>query len=80
MSLNFSINQDYGSDDEEEPTHYVTDRDAVIVVIDCSASMFKQFKEQEEDDYTTCLFIKCLTVLERLLLNKIISNNKDLVS
>ena len=79
MSSNFSINQNYGSDDDEEPTHFITGRDAVIVVIDCSASMFKQFKEKEEDEYTS-LFIKCLTVLERLLLNKIISNNKDLVS
>lgn len=80
MTSNYSMNQDYESEDEEEQIYFTAGRDATIVVIDCSASMFKQFKDQEGDEFTTCLYAKCLTVLERLLLNKIISNNKDLVS
>lgn len=78
MAANYSFNQDYGSDDEEEHNFVASGRDATIFVIDCSASMFQDI--EQEDDFKTCLFIKCLTVIERHLLNKIISNNKDLVS
>lgn len=77
MSSNFAFNQDFDLDDEEQLQPGFTGREACVVVIDASASMFSEFEIGEE---TTCLFTKCLAVLERLLLNKIISNNKDLVS
>lgn len=76
MASGFAFNQDFDSDEEEVRT-YTAGRDACIFVVDCSASMFAPFEEDEED---VCLFIKCMTVLERLLLNKIISNSKELVS
>lgn len=77
MTSGFSFNQDFDSDDDEVAQTITAGRDACIFVIDCSASMFEEFEEDEE---TTCLYVKCMTVLERFLLNKIISNNKDLVS
>lgn len=75
MSSSFAFQQDFDSDDDEQPQKY-SGRDATVFVIDASSSMFTEF---EEDGTQTCLFKKCLRVLERLLLNKIISNNKDLV-
>lgn len=76
MTSGFAFNQTFDSDDEEATEHTVAGRDATIFIIDSSTSMFENFEEFEE---TTCLFSKCLTVLERLMLNKIISS-KDLVS
>ena len=72
------MNQKFDSDDESDsPFDHVFGRDEIIVVIDCAASMFT---EVTRDGENFCMFKKCLTVLERLLLNKIISSNKDLVS
>lgn len=71
------MTQNFDSDDEDEPQNLKTGRDGTIFVIDCAATMFTNF---QEDDENTNLFTKCLSVLERLLLNTIISNNKDLVS
>lgn len=76
MSTGFAFNQDVDSDDEDQAPARDTGREATILIIDCSASMFVEF---EEDENTTSLFTKCLSVLERLLLNKIINNSKDLV-
>lgn len=76
-SVGFSFDQSFNSDDEDGPQFVPQGRNASIFVIDCSLSMFQDFVEDED---ATNLFLKCLTVLERLLLNKIISNNKDLVS
>lgn len=74
MSLNYSMNQNFDSDDEGDSlTNHVSGRDGTIVVIDCAASMFTK-------DDQICMFEKCVSVLERLLLNNIISSNKDLVS
>lgn len=77
MSNHFSMNQNFDSDDEDEQQHLKSGRDGTIFVIDCSSLMFEKYQEDEEE---TCLFAKCLSVLERLLLNKIISTSKDLVS
>lgn len=76
MASGFTFNQDFDSDDEDQAPARDTGREATILLIDCSASMFVEF---EEDETTTSCFTKCLSVLERLLLNKIINNNKDLV-
>jgi hypothetical protein len=78
MTSSFNaFNQSFDHDDED-PTHQLfAGRDAQIVVIDASASMFKQ--EISEEDPNS-LFITCLSVLERLMLTKIIRNYKDLVS
>jgi hypothetical protein len=77
MSHHFSVNQDFDSDDENEPKQFASGRDGTIFVIDCALPMFVEY---EEDEKNTCLFAKCLSVLERLLLNKIISSSKDMVS
>lgn len=77
MSHKYQMNQSFDSDDEDDVQELKAGRDGTIFVIDCAASMFLNFQEEGEE---TNLFVKCLSVLERLLLNKIISNNKDLVS
>lgn len=76
-SAGFSFDQSFNSDDEDLPQILPQGRNASVFVIDCSQSMFQEFIEDEE---ATSLFLKCLTVLERFLLNKIISSSKDLVS
>lgn len=76
MTSNFSFQQDFDSDDEDQATFKQSGRDATIIVIDCNNSMFDEL----QDDESSSLFTKCLSVLERYLLNKIISSNKDLVS
>ena len=70
------MNQNFDSDDDDSPLH-VSGQDGTIVVIDCAASMFA---EVTDDGKIFCMFEKCLSVLERLLLNKIINSNKNLVS
>jgi hypothetical protein len=78
MSHNYSMNQNFDSDDEDEEAKLnAAGVDGTIFVLDCSPSMFEKF---EEDDEEICMFEKCLSVLERMLLNRIISNKKDLVS
>lgn len=77
MSSNFAFNQDFDEEGEEEQSPSYSGREAQIVVIDANISMFA---EMEDDEEITCLFKKCLTVVERLLLNRIISSSKDLVS
>lgn len=76
MTSNFSFQQDFDSDDEDQVAFKQSGRDATIIVIDCNNSMF----EELQDDESSSLFTKCLSVLERYLLNKIISSSKDLVS
>jgi Ku70/Ku80 N-terminal alpha/beta domain len=73
----FSFDQSFNSDDDDTPQQFVHGANASIFLLDCSQSMFQEFVEDEE---ATSLFLKCLSVLERFLLNKIISNNKYLVS
>lgn len=77
MSSNYAMNQNFDSDDEDNKQQFQSTQDGTIFLIDCAASMFVTF---EEDDETTCLFTKCLLVLERLLMNRIISGSKSLVS
>lgn len=74
MSSGFTFNQDYNSDDEDESGFMKGQKDSTIVVIDCSASNFDK-KGQDEDTN----FITSLMVVENLMLNKIVSSNKDLV-
>lgn len=76
MTSNFSFQQDFDSDDEDQAAFKTPGRDATIIVVDCNNSMF----EKLDDDESSSLFTKCLSVLERYLLNKIISSNKDLVN
>lgn len=76
MASNYSFNQDFESDDEELSEIKNSGRDATIFVLDCNKFMFEAL---DEDDMNS-LFMKCLFVLERHLLNKIIKNHKDLVS
>lgn len=75
MTSNFSFHQDFNSDDEEQPEYKQSGRDATLIVIDCKKSMF-----EEIEDEGSSLFIKCLSVLERYLLNKIIHSSKGLVN
>lgn len=76
MTSNFSFHQDFDSDDEEQSEFKQSGRDAALVVIDCNETMF----EEIEDEEGCSLFTKCLSVLERYLLNKIIDSNKSLVN
>lgn len=76
MTSNFSFHQDFNSDDEDQPEIKQSGRDATLVVIDCKKSMFDEIKDEDG----LSLFTKCLSVLERYLLNKIIHSNKDLVN
>lgn len=75
MTSNFSFHQDFNSDDEEQSEYKQSGRDATLIVIDCKKSMF-----EEIEDEGSSLFIKCLSVLERYLLNKIIHSSKGLVN
>lgn len=73
MSHNYSMNQNFDSDDEDVVDYLKGTSEGTIFAIDCAASMFT--KDEDEN----CMFKKCLSVFERLLLNKIISRKKDLV-
>lgn len=77
MDVNFSFDQNFDSDDENQQRFEGSGRDACVFVIDCSASMFAEF---EENEVTSSAFLKCLSVLERLMSNRIVSNYHDLVS
>lgn len=69
---NFSFNQTFANDGDDERQQFVAGRDATIAVIDCSSSMFV--------DDENCLFKKCLGALEKLLLQRIVSDKQDMVS
>ncbi|CRL02262.1 CLUMA_CG015150, isoform A [Clunio marinus] len=76
MAEGYTVNQSFDSDDEDNTHFQSSGRDACIIVIDCSSSMFTEF---ERDEKTLSSFTICLNVFERLMLNKIINNNKDLI-
>lgn len=75
----YNFNQTFDADDDEDSKPFVAGRDATICLIDCNSTMFDVADSDEESD-DSCLFIKCLSVIENLLLRRIVSDKKDLVS
>lgn len=80
MSSAFSFNQSFDAEEDDFAPSAFSGRDGQIFVIDCSPSMFEDIEDEHDIEETSSLFIKCLNVLERFLLNKIINSHKDLVS
>lgn len=77
----FNFNQTFDSDDEDDHKVEWSGRDGTIVLVDCACSMFVDIEdEMQEDEIQQSRFLKVLSVLENVTLNRIISNDKDLVS
>jgi hypothetical protein len=82
----YIFNQTIDSDDEDEVRKYLPGKDASIAIIDCNPSMFEPIErtgeedDDEEENNFTNLFEKCLNVIEKLMLERIIHDYNDLVS
>lgn len=80
----YSFNQTIDSDDEDDQQKFQVGKDASIAVIDCNSTMFELINNaddsEDDEESPSSVFEKCLGVIEKLMLERIIHDHKDLVS